>query len=354
MPAYSPRAFFLLSQAVFGVNNDDRSFRAHTGTSPDVCSLIWNEISSNEQCSSYMRPVHLLWALHFLKAYCTEDVIAPRLGTTRKMYRKWVWKVLQLICSMIRKVVRIRNGGSSLVCPFLLFRSCSHSVFLYIYRSNGQTKSVWTVIRIDSVCALLMEPTFEFVNQSPSTLDGTRTSSKALVFDTKLLSLSMAAISFILMVHSCVATGLTSRSFETNWSTSLVQMKWLKPTLDIEESRTSAGCQQTISFLATGDRNAEPELVKRLSIVASSSSAFFHNDFATRLLVTTCPCTRLLLKLLLWLLSWISTMETPSFQSTFIKQAKGDQGGFILCGATILCLWVLFEGNVDPKIVSRW
>ena len=38
--------------------------------------------------------VHLLWALHFLKVYVTEDVSANFFEVTRTTYRKWVWKVL--------------------------------------------------------------------------------------------------------------------------------------------------------------------------------------------------------------------------------------------------------------------
>lgn len=208
MPAYSPRAFYLLSQSVLGVKDDDRSFRAHTGTTPDVCSLIWNRISANEQRSSYMQPVHLLWALHFLKVYSTEDVIVSRLDTTRKTYRKWVWKVLRLICRMKREVVRIIQTQSLLAaCLFSNTLVLAFS-FLYMYRSNGQTESVLVGNRIDSACVRLMEQTFEFASLSHSTLGGTRTSLKVRVCAMKLLSLSMAVILFISMVHSCAAIGL--------------------------------------------------------------------------------------------------------------------------------------------------
>ena len=105
---YSPRAFLLLGRDIIWNRMTDRSFRAHFGCSPDVCSILWEMIDTQGclRCSGMM-PRHLLWTLNFLKAYETEDLIASRMGTTRKTLRKWIWIVLRAIAGLKRRLVRV-------------------------------------------------------------------------------------------------------------------------------------------------------------------------------------------------------------------------------------------------------
>lgn len=108
MPIYSPEAFFILAQREYGVS-EDRTFRSLFGVSQDVCCLVW------EWCWEHKRrpprglnPIHVLWALHFLKSYNTEDENATWAHTTRKTFRKWVWIVLRLTRKMKKSLVRAR------------------------------------------------------------------------------------------------------------------------------------------------------------------------------------------------------------------------------------------------------
>eukprot|EP00977_Amphora_coffeiformis_P008565 scaffold1938_cov260-Amphora_coffeaeformis.AAC.1 len=103
---YSPRAFTLLAAEILGVDSfNDRMFRSHFGCSPDICSILWQQITRG--CNGM--PYHLLWALNFLKSYDTEDVMACRFHVTRNTLRKWIWIYVRKICRLKRKVIRWQN-----------------------------------------------------------------------------------------------------------------------------------------------------------------------------------------------------------------------------------------------------
>lgn len=95
---------------MIGVKDDDRSFRAHFGTSVDVCLALWEWIRVHPRRPLRgMQPKHLMWTLLFLKVYDTEDVLSSRVGTTRKTFRRWIWRVLLLIQTLKRRVVSCRR-----------------------------------------------------------------------------------------------------------------------------------------------------------------------------------------------------------------------------------------------------
>lgn len=108
---YTPHAFHLLAKEKLSVKND-QSFRAHFGTSADVCSILWDNIRASRRCPRCIRPIHLLWSLLFLKTYDTTDVLAARVNTSPNTLRKWVWIVLRLIQKLKRKVVRVHYFAS--------------------------------------------------------------------------------------------------------------------------------------------------------------------------------------------------------------------------------------------------
>lgn len=115
MPTYSPRAFWILAKENYSVN-EDRTFRSLFGTSPDVCSELWEWCQSHRLRPSHgMKPIHILWALRFLKSYDTEDVFATWAHTTRKTWRKWVWITLRIIRKLKKKKV------SSSVMPLVRY-----------------------------------------------------------------------------------------------------------------------------------------------------------------------------------------------------------------------------------------
>lgn len=84
----------------------ERRFRAFFGTSPRVCARLWYLLLT---CGHYEseKPVHILWALMFLRLYETEHVNASLAQVDEKTFRKWTWKVisklsrLNLVCSHI-------------------------------------------------------------------------------------------------------------------------------------------------------------------------------------------------------------------------------------------------------------
>jgi hypothetical protein len=50
-------------------------------------------------------PKNLLWGLLFLKVYGTEDVLSDMVGTTRNTFRKWAWKIVEVLDDMEAEVV---------------------------------------------------------------------------------------------------------------------------------------------------------------------------------------------------------------------------------------------------------
>ena len=51
-------------------------------------------------------PIHLFWALNFLKNYETESVCASKFGgVDEKTLRKWVWIYIKGIASLASQVV---------------------------------------------------------------------------------------------------------------------------------------------------------------------------------------------------------------------------------------------------------
>ena len=73
-----------------GTGSFERAYRSHFEVSPAVCVQIWLLLEDAGLVVECI-PVHLLWALFYLKNYETEEVGAPRWAVSPKTYRKWVW-----------------------------------------------------------------------------------------------------------------------------------------------------------------------------------------------------------------------------------------------------------------------
>mmetsp|Transcript_7735 Transcript_7735/g.20247 ORF Transcript_7735/g.20247 Transcript_7735/m.20247 type:complete len:123 (-) Transcript_7735:24-392(-) len=78
------------------VDLPDRRFKALFGASATVVATLWIMILTKAQTIG-AGPKHLLWALHFLKVYSVEDVSAEVVGTDPKTWRKWVWRMVDLM-----------------------------------------------------------------------------------------------------------------------------------------------------------------------------------------------------------------------------------------------------------------
>ena len=61
------------------------------------CLELWTLLKDLPNVSPKCLPIHLMWTLHFLKDYSTEDVLSGRFRGSPKNFRKWVWKMLHYI-----------------------------------------------------------------------------------------------------------------------------------------------------------------------------------------------------------------------------------------------------------------
>jgi hypothetical protein len=81
-------------------------FRATFGTSPKICALLWGMVESRTVLPNGAKPVHLLWALAFLKLYCAEAVLAALVGgVDEKTFRKWAWYFVEQISDLQYTVI---------------------------------------------------------------------------------------------------------------------------------------------------------------------------------------------------------------------------------------------------------
>ena len=115
----------------------DRVFTAYFKLEPEACSDLWyyldmhaerNENKEYNLGFNSLRDIHLLWALHYLKTYASEDICASFVGVSVKTWRKYTLSYLEVMANASYKLV------SSVFIFFLL--SCNphvetHLVVLY-------------------------------------------------------------------------------------------------------------------------------------------------------------------------------------------------------------------------------
>lgn len=95
-----------------------RVYKAHFKLSPAQTDRVWTKLSDCMHNQNYfyttndkppqhvffnrdMRETHLLWTLHYMKQYATEDHTAVLFGTTTKTFRKYFWAMvffLNILC----------------------------------------------------------------------------------------------------------------------------------------------------------------------------------------------------------------------------------------------------------------
>ena len=108
----------------------NRRLIANFGALPEVYSILWKKCLSSgndvfcennekkieeklkknediQQKKPPYKPKHLLWALHFMKTYKTEEVLASTLGhCDESTLRKWIWIFIEAIAALKNDVVR--------------------------------------------------------------------------------------------------------------------------------------------------------------------------------------------------------------------------------------------------------
>jgi len=90
-------------QELFHCAYDARAFNGTFGVTPDICSWLW-ALLGPVHGDHYVRPIHLLIFLCFIKTYDTYTGIATRLRVTEKTVRTWVWRMSDLLSQVLKEV----------------------------------------------------------------------------------------------------------------------------------------------------------------------------------------------------------------------------------------------------------
>ena len=85
-------------------------FVSFFGVEPLIVSIIWSMIVDEDQAlvAFYVdspKPIHLLWALLFLRCYNTNTRNAAMAGCDEKTFRHWSWTYVEAIANLDKEVV---------------------------------------------------------------------------------------------------------------------------------------------------------------------------------------------------------------------------------------------------------
>ena len=84
-------------------------FKSHFGVTPFVCRCIWVLLMRHDLKPEGGTPIHLLWALLFMKLYSSAKVLASMAGCCKKTYMKWTWRFVLSIASLKSIVLSLLN-----------------------------------------------------------------------------------------------------------------------------------------------------------------------------------------------------------------------------------------------------
>lgn len=88
---------------------DKRTVRAHFGIDIESIVIVWKRIR-HLFIDHGLVGEHLLWLLHYLRVYPTEDQGANWCGITRPTYRKNIWTALILLNEHLNTVSTTQKG----------------------------------------------------------------------------------------------------------------------------------------------------------------------------------------------------------------------------------------------------
>jgi hypothetical protein len=95
--------FYHASELFIEESNEERhkrQFKALFGTTTVVCQKIWSLLEDAMNLPDRARKIHLLFALHFLKLYQTEEVNSINSKVREKTFRKWCKAFVPAIASL--------------------------------------------------------------------------------------------------------------------------------------------------------------------------------------------------------------------------------------------------------------
>ena len=89
-----------------------RLFREFFGTPVEAVEIVWDLLLRDSLLPDKGRLKHLLWALHFMKAYPKQGPACATVGASAgavdaKTFRKWVWAFIKAIAELEEVVVSI-------------------------------------------------------------------------------------------------------------------------------------------------------------------------------------------------------------------------------------------------------
>jgi hypothetical protein len=90
---------------------EDRHFHEFFGMGPFVVSQLWNLLAHNDFIPPEGEMKHLLWMLHFLKAYPKQAAVCSTVGGSAgaidpKTLRKYMWPFIRAVANFEPAVVR--------------------------------------------------------------------------------------------------------------------------------------------------------------------------------------------------------------------------------------------------------
>ena len=114
MSDFSPLDFLELGtelqrKKISSENVNHCRFKAWYGIDWNLMSVVWYLLYRSgwlqKQTTRKPNPVHLLWALSFLKGYRNKVQHAAEVGKQEKTFQKWAWLYVEGIASLVHRVV---------------------------------------------------------------------------------------------------------------------------------------------------------------------------------------------------------------------------------------------------------
>ena len=85
-----------------------RRYVAFFGSEPVYLAIIWHELVKTgwiNFAGRRPRPEHLLWAFIWLYCYCSENILAAKVGADEKTFREKVWFYVRGIAGLNEQFV---------------------------------------------------------------------------------------------------------------------------------------------------------------------------------------------------------------------------------------------------------
>ena len=94
---------------------------------PFVCFYVWTHLLFHFFIDQDADPVHLLWALYFLKQYPTERAMAGIVNADAKTIDKYKWKMIEALENLYYVLVSLMDVVDATLVVVVLTSSSSLS-----------------------------------------------------------------------------------------------------------------------------------------------------------------------------------------------------------------------------------